>query len=132
MSSSTSKRAFVSFLAVAAVGCNLRGPTAPDPETYNETFMVAQVIRIERAMNVGAFEPWFSDPPVKTWAGWAYCGTDPHQIFFNKEWVNSLDASRQAYMTALVAHEMCHHYVSIKGGNCWDEVAAEECARRFE
>lgn len=124
----------VLFLAATAVGCGTQAPSAPEPETYNETFMVAQVIRIERAMNIGSFDVLFTTPPKESYAGWAYCNgnTQPFRIAFNKNYINGLPVSKEPYMTSLVAHEMCHHYVGVKGGSCWDEIAAETCARRFE
>ena len=117
------------------VGCGGGwSPTQSDPANENQAYMVAEARRIEGAMGIGAFVVEFGKPPSATYAGWANCvpggSRPPYVVGFNEGYVAGL--RDQAYMTALVAHEMCHHYVvNHDRGGCWDEAAAEACAGRY-
>jgi hypothetical protein len=106
--------------------------TQPDPVSVNQEFMMSEVQRFTPALGIGEFVVTFKDPPSSTYAGWADCkpgGRAPWYIHFNKDYIEGLDPiAKRPYMSALVAHEMCHHWVTSQSGGCWDEVAAETCA----
>jgi len=109
-------------------------PTQADPVNDNQSYMIGELKRIEGRMGIGEFVALFEKPPAETYAGWANCtpggSRPPYVVGFNKDYVAGL--KDYTYMTALVAHEMCHHYVvNHDRGQCWDEVAAEACAGRY-
>lgn len=87
---------------------------------------------MEPMLNMGQFVVMFGKPPAATYAGWADCqlggGRPPYYIHFNEEYIEGINPERVYYMSALVAHEMCHHWVEKQYHQCWDEEAAETCA----
>lgn len=126
-------RAALVALAISAAACGGGySPTQADPANDNQAYMLSEVRRIERLMDIGQFIVTFEKPPAQTYAGWANCNPNkrpPFSIGFNESYIAQTLTTQ--YMSALVAHEMCHHYVAVKGGSCWDEKAAEECAARY-
>jgi hypothetical protein len=106
--------------------------TQPSPTSVNQEFMLGEVQRFTPMLNIGEFVATFTTPPAATYAGWADCklsGNPPWYLHFNKDYVEGLDPiAKQSYMSALVAHEMCHHWVTRHNVSCYDEVEAELCA----
>jgi len=137
-------RAFVILLVsvyTLAISCKLNYEplTQPDPTSENEEWMLSEVRRFEPMLEIGPFIAAFQDPPRATFAGWADCqrgGKPPWYVHFNKQWIGSLTMDTKMtngqrgrdYMSALVAHEMCHHWVTSRRGSCYDEKGAETCA----
>ena len=110
--------------------------TQPDPVSLNQTYMLGEVRRLEPMLGMGRFVALFERPMVSTYAGWATCqpggGRPPYYVYFNKDYVELIPSeSGKPYMSGLVAHEMCHHWIAQQHLNCWDEQAAEVCAFRL-
>jgi len=116
--------------------------TQPDAVSVNQEYMLSQVQRFEPMLGMGMFVATFQDPPTSTYAGWADCkpgGRAPWYVHFNKDYIETLGMDRPApngqmgrdYMSALVAHEMCHHWVTKNHGKCYDEVGAELCGHNL-
>jgi hypothetical protein len=128
-------RAFyaASFLYLMMVACQsgYEPFLQPDPVSVNQVFMLSELHRFEPILGIGRFVATFSVPPRETYAGWALCnpgGRPPWHVHFNRDWVESLNpVTKRPYMSALVAHEMGHHWVTVQNGSCYDEVAAEAC-----
>lgn len=116
--------------------------TQPSPTSANEEYMLSELERFTPMLNMGRFIGTFAEPPNNTYAGWADCQVSgrkpPWYVHFNRNFVNDepwlskaadiRGLTNKAYMSALVAHEMCHHWVAQHSGQCYDEVAAETCA----
>jgi hypothetical protein len=113
--------------------------TQPNPLSENQEWMVSEMRRFEPMLDMGMFIATFTDPPHPAFAGWAECrpgGEPPWYVHFNRGWIELLTMDKilsngqngRDYMSALVAHEMCHHWVTKKYGGCYNEVGAETCA----
>jgi hypothetical protein len=128
---------------VVCVGCvgESYSPTQVEPVSVNQVFMVGEMKRIERLMDMGEFVAMFGKPPHPSYAGWAMCAPGgqrpPYIVSFNERYIEDTDPSKTPYLSALVAHEMCHYWVEAhktevhSSTGCWDEVAAEMCAARY-
>ena len=107
----------------------------PDPVSVNQIFMLQEVQRFTPMLGMGEFIATFAEPPMPTYAGWADCaqgGRPPWYVHFNRDYIESLDSTlKRPYMSALVGHEMCHHWVTFHKGNCFDEMAAEICSNNL-
>lgn len=122
------------LLALSAVACGggFSSMTQPDPISRNQGYMIGEMQRLEPMLGMGQFVVYFKEPPTESYAGWAFCtlgGSPPWAIFFNEKYIETVSPDKTSYMSALVAHEMCHHWVSNRGSmKCGDEKAVEECA----
>jgi hypothetical protein len=120
-------RVLLSVLALSLAACGWQGLT--DPVSPNQEYMVSEMKRMEPMLGIGTFIAKFEKPPASTYAGWANCVPGrkaPWVIGFNVDYVETLTS--RTYMTALVAHEMCHHWETKQTGGCYNEAAAETCA----
>lgn len=123
-----------SFLCLMMVACHssYRPFTQPDPVSVNQEFMISELQRFEPMLGIGSYIGAFSSPPNSTYAGWVLCnpgGHPPWYVYFNRDYIESLDPQAdRSYMSALVAHEMCHHWVTTHHLNCYNEAAADSCA----
>jgi hypothetical protein len=121
-----------SYTLLTACHGNYEPMTQPSAVSPNQEFMLSEIKRFTPMLNMGEFIGTFADPPAKTYAGWSDCvpgGRAPWYVHFNRDYVEGLDpVEKRPYMSALVAHEMCHHWVTKQHGSCYDEVGAELCA----
>jgi hypothetical protein len=121
----------LALCAFACMGGQGYNPTQADADSPNQEYMLFEMQRLEPMLNIGHFVAYFKEPPDKTYAGWASCnpgsGHPPWVINFNNGYVETLED--KSYMTSLVAHEMCHHWLNVQHGQCYGvESEVEACA----
>jgi len=124
----------IAGMALFGVGCiHGMSVTQPTPTTAAQMIIVNEMRQLEPMLGMGEFVAFFQAPPAgQAYAGWAPCqldgsGKPPWAIYFNEAYVESQEQN-VPYLKALVAHEMCHHWVHKQTGVCGLEQAANVCA----